>query len=135
MNYADLVLNGYGQTLSGLANLNSSTSVPSAVNLLSGASGTYADQVVNGSSTAVTLTIANAGNNSFSGVLGGKGSYENNFGLTKGGAGTLTLSGAGRLRANTYSGGTTLSAGQITLGASSTGYELRHQRSAGHGTR
>ncbi len=36
--------------------------------------------------------------------------------LTKSGSGTLTLSGA-----NTFSGGTTLNAGQITLGASATG--------------
>jgi autotransporter-associated beta strand protein len=66
------------------------------------------------SSGTPTLTIgANGNSGSFSGVI------QNTAGtlaLIKSGAGTQTLSGN-----NTYSGGTTLNAGQITLGASSTG--------------
>ncbi|NBP46334.1 MAG: hypothetical protein EBU72_14190, partial [Betaproteobacteria bacterium] len=53
------------------------------------------------------LTINQAGNSTYSGVISGAGS------VTKLGAGTLTLSGA-----NTYTGGTTVSAGTLALGAS-----------------
>jgi filamentous hemagglutinin family protein len=52
-----------------------------------------------------TLTSAGVVDTTFSGIISGTGV------LTKSGAGTLTLSGA-----NTYSGGTTLTQGQISLG-------------------
>lgn len=53
---------------------------------------------------ANTLTVANSGNSEITGVAGGTG------GLTKNGAGTLTLSGT-----NTYSGVTTINSGFIDI--------------------
>jgi autotransporter-associated beta strand protein len=69
-----------------------------------------AGQVVNGSATAATLTVTQAADATFSGILGGAGSNENNFGLAKGGASKLTLTGA-----NTYTGDTTVTAGALSL--------------------
>ena len=90
-----LKLNGFDQTMGGLA--------------ISG-TGT-ANKVVNGSSTASTLTVSHASNNStFPGVLGGSGTDENNFGLTKSGNAILTLSGT-----NTYAGSTIVSVGTLAL--------------------
>ncbi len=94
-----LRLNGFNQSVGGLA--------------ISG-TGT-ANKIVNGSATASTLTLSNpSANSTFSGVLGGVGANENNFGLTKAGAATLTLTGS-----NTYTGVTTVNAG--TLATSTTG--------------
>jgi autotransporter-associated beta strand protein len=93
-----LKLNGFDQIVGGLAVSGTGT----------------ANKVVNGSSTAITLTVTHALNNSiFSGVLGGTGTNENNFGLTKSGASTLTLNGT-----NTYTGATLISGGKLALGAS-----------------
>ncbi len=90
-----LKLNGFGQTLSGLTTAGSG----------------IANRVINGSATAVSLTLNTAANSSFGGILGGPGTNENNFNLVKTGVGTLTLSGA-----NTYSGSTTISQGIISAG-------------------
>ncbi|WP_416548305.1 YDG domain-containing protein [Limnohabitans sp. DCL3] len=74
-----------------------------------------ANRGVTGSSAITTgavgsnLTIDQAGNSTYSGTIGGSGS------LTKLGAGTLTLTG------NTYSGGTTLSAGSVVYAPGSLG--------------
>jgi fibronectin-binding autotransporter adhesin len=95
-----LKLNGFDQTVGGLAVTGTGT----------------ANKIVNGSGTASTLTVSHASNNStFSGVLGGTGTHENNFGLTKSGASTLTLSGT-----NTYSGATLISGGTLKLDATGT---------------
>ena len=54
-----------------------------------GAGGT--NRVVNGGATIATLTINGAEDKFFDGALGGPGANENNFGLTKNGAGKLTI--------------------------------------------
>jgi autotransporter-associated beta strand protein len=59
---------------------------------------------VNLNGTGVTLTVAETANNTYAGII------SNSGGLTKTGAGTLTLSGV-----NTYSGLTTISAGTLAL--------------------
>ncbi len=55
-----------------------------------------------------TLTVAESGSQTFSGVISGAGA------LTLNGSGTMSLAGA-----NTYSGGTTISAGTLVLGNTS----------------
>ncbi len=67
--------------------------------------------VVGGNASNSTLTLNIASSNTFAGSLGGAGTNENNFALTKDGAGTLILSGA-----NTYTGATTINAGTLSLG-------------------
>jgi autotransporter-associated beta strand protein len=89
-----LKLNGRSQTVAGLT-----TNVTTTTN-----------KVVNGSATAGALTVNNSSANAFAGILGGDGTDENLFSLTKNGSGTLTLSGT-----NTYSGDTTVSEGTLTL--------------------
>ncbi len=92
-----LKLNGRSQTVAGLT-----TTVTTTTN-----------KIVNGSATAGALTVNNSGANAFAGVLGGTGTDENNFSLTKSGAGILTLSSG-----NTYTGTTTVTDGSLALGAS-----------------
>ncbi|MEI6604310.1 MAG: autotransporter-associated beta strand repeat-containing protein [Verrucomicrobiota bacterium] len=88
-----LKLNGFSQTLAGLTTAGAGTT----------------NSVVNGSATAVSLTLNIAVSSSFGGILGGGGTYENNFNLLKTGVGTLTLSGS-----NTFSGTTTISQGTLS---------------------
>jgi autotransporter-associated beta strand protein len=89
-----LKLNGRSQTVAGLT-----TNVTTTTN-----------KIVNGSATAGALTVNSSTANAFAGILGGDGTDENLFSLTKSGSSTLTLSGT-----NTYSGDTTVSEGSLTL--------------------
>ena len=114
--FAELNLNGFDQQLAGLTNI-----------VRSGAKAALRIQrIVNSNVSApATLTINNSSNFTFSGILGGSASGAvsaaampgttngNNFGLTKSGVGSFTISGA-----NTYTGDTLVNGGTLALGAS-----------------
>ena len=87
-------LNSYNQTVAGLATAGTGT----------------ANRIVNGNSITSTLTINNATDGAFGGILGGPGTYEDNFAVIKTGVGTLTLSGT-----NTFAGNLTVSTGTLKL--------------------
>jgi len=93
-------LNGRSQTVAGLT-----TSVTTTDN-----------KIINGSATAGSLTVNNSGANTFAGTVGGPGTDDNKFSLTKSGSGTLTLSGP-----CSYSGDTTVTEGTLTLSNDNTG--------------
>jgi autotransporter-associated beta strand protein len=88
----NLTMNGYNQATSSLSGSGS---------------------IVNGSATAATLSVNQVADKTYSGVIGGVGTNENNLALTKSGASSLTLSGA-----NTYTGDTTVNEGTLTLSGS-----------------
>lgn len=67
----------------------------------------------NHASTAATLSVGDATNTSFTGVL--QNGAGGTLGLTKNGAGSLTLSGA-----NTHTGATTVNAGNLVFGTATT---------------
>ncbi len=113
--FAEINLNGFSQQLAGLTNV-----------VRAGAKAALRRQrVVNSNVSApAMLTINNSANHTFSGNLGSdiaNGSVAaaampgtsngNNFGLTKSGAGTFTLTGA-----NTYSGNTIVNGGTLSQG-------------------
>ena len=109
---ATLDLNGFSQTLAGLTDSGASDSNAAS----------FGKRVINSSATLGTLTINNSGaitygttgTNVLAGTLGGTtaaGVAANNLALTKTGAGVLTLAGA-----NTYTGDTLISYGQVALG-------------------
>ncbi len=89
-----LNLNGFNQTLAGLT----------------AASATGVPRVVNSVVAAATLTINSTANQTMAGVLGGTGTNNNNFALTKTGTGIFSLSGA-----NTYAGATAVNGGTLSL--------------------
>ena len=89
-----LDLNGYNQTLGGLTNV-----TRSARN----------QRVLNTTETAATLTVNNDSDNTFSGQLGTS-IANGNFGLTKGGAGKLTLT-----KVNSYTGDTVINDGILSI--------------------
>ena len=74
-------------------------------------SSSAASSIVGGNASNSVLTFGLAADGSFAGKLGGDLLNENNLSIVKSGAGILTLSSA-----NTFTGGTALSAGGITLG-------------------
>ena len=71
------------------------------------------NRVINGSGavTNPTFTVNNSADYSFGGILGGTGTNENEFSLTKSGIGKLTLT-----NTNTYKNTTTVSGGILALG-------------------
>ena len=103
--FCEINLNGNNQTLAGLTNVIGRT--------------LRSQEVYNTSTTAATLTINNAAPSTYTGKIGGQlgpaGAAGDNLGLTKGGVGTFTISGA-----NTYTGATTITGGTLTLGALNT---------------
>ncbi len=66
--------------------------------------------IVNSSATATVLTVKQIADQTFSGLLGGTGTNENNFSLVKSGASKLTLTAT-----NTYAGNTTVNAGTLAI--------------------
>lgn len=99
MSNSVLDLNGFNETINGLAN---DPNVPGT--------DLFRLVVTNGSGTAATLTVGDGNASaSFAGVIGGG----NSLSVTKIGSGTETLSGA-----NTYTGNTTISAGSLALSGS-----------------
>jgi len=107
---ATIVTLGSG-TDSGILRLDGSSQ--QLAGLLTAGTGT-GNRVVNGNAIASTLTLNNAGPNSFGGILGGTGTNENNFALIKSGAGALTLTAA-----NTFTGGTSVTGGSLFLSGAS----------------
>jgi autotransporter-associated beta strand protein len=91
--WADLDLAGFDQALAGL------TTVARSGRL----------QRVYNSGTAATLTLSNSADYAFGGSLGK--ASGNDFGLTKGGTGTFTLSGTN----HTYNGPTTVNGGTLLV--------------------
>lgn len=91
--WCDLDLGGFDQTLAGLVTVKRSNRV----------------QRVYSAVGPATLTVNNAVDQEFGGTLGK--AEANAFGFTKGGVGKMTLSGV-----NTYEGATTISAGTLALG-------------------
>ncbi len=89
-----LALNGFSQTVAGLATSGTGTT----------------NRIVNGKSTSATLTVNNASDTTFGGILGGSTANENNLALTKTGAGKLTITGT-----NTYTGNTRISGGILAV--------------------
>lgn len=86
-----LILNGYNQTTSSLM--------------------TNGGNIVGGASGVGILTLNQADDATFSGIIGGTGTNENNVGITIAGTGkVLTLSGS-----NTYVGATTVNAGTLRV--------------------
>lgn len=69
------------------------------------------NRVVNSSVTISTFTVNNSADFTFSGILGGTGTNDNNYNFTKSASGKLTLTAV-----NTFTGTTTISGGTLTLG-------------------
>lgn len=86
---AKLVMNGFSQSMSTLSG---------------------AGSIVNNSGTPALLSVTQAADGTFSGVVGGSTANERNLSLVKSGSNKLTLSGA-----NTYTGDTTVNAGTLSL--------------------
>ncbi|WP_367875035.1 beta strand repeat-containing protein [Luteolibacter sp. Populi] len=110
---AGSVIAGTANVLGANAELQIAAGTKLVMNGFSQAAGSLsgAGQVVNPAATPATLTIKQAADLTFSGILGGTGATEHNFSLVKSGPSKLTLSGA-----NTYAGSTTVAEGTLSLG-------------------
>ena len=114
-----LTAGGTTITSNGVLDLNGQTIGAEALTI-SGTGISSGGALINSSGTAASLSgditlgaassVGGSGNTTLSGAIGG------GYALTKVGAGTLTLSGE-----NTYTGGTTLNAGTISLGVAQNG--------------
>ena len=107
-----LTITNTGTTASTLMLSGGSNSVaPSAADLLYVATGSTLN-VSNGSSASFGLVLAASGNFDVAGTATISAPISGAFAVTKTGAGTLTLSGS-----NSYTGGTTLTAGKLNINA------------------
>jgi len=107
---AGFTLAGSGMlTLSGVNTYSGATTISGGLLTITNSgslgSGSYSANITNNGA----LNYGSSANQTLSGIISGTGS------LTNAGSGTVTLNGA-----NTYSGGTTLNAGTLSVGASST---------------
>jgi autotransporter-associated beta strand protein len=98
---------------SGVLQLGDTAAVNTTVASLTTAGTGTSNAVVGGFTSNSTLTVNNASDTTFGGMLGGSQTNQNNLALAKSGAGALVLNGA-----NTFTGGTTVSAGKVLVGNS-----------------
>jgi len=98
-----LNMNGRDQTLAGLSGTSSGT--PGGVS--------RTNRITNASGTLSTLTINGSSASTYAGLIGISGSA--NIRLVKEGTGTFTLSGVNAFGSNSYTGGTVLNQGTLTV--------------------
>jgi fibronectin-binding autotransporter adhesin len=101
--------NSTGNT-TGIFQLGSATAADNetVTNLTTSGTGGASNAVVGGFTAVSTLTVNPSGTDTFNGTLGGAGTNQNELALIETGTGTLNLNAA-----NTYIGGTTISAGTL----------------------
>ncbi len=106
-----------GDSSSGTITVSATITFPHDLTLISGAGLAGSGDIINGSATATTLTIDQAGNSTYSGALGGPSggtANDKNLAFVKLKAGVLTLTGN-----STYTGTTTVSAGSLLVNGTS----------------
>jgi uncharacterized delta-60 repeat protein len=106
-----------GDTNAGTITVSADLTLPAKnLTLVTGAGVTGAGAIVNGSAVPTTVTLEQAGDSTYSGLLGGPAAGtgdDKNLALVKRGAGTMALTGA-----NTYTGITTVSSGRLLVNGS-----------------